>query len=126
MIKRILYLILTVIVLFLLSYSVHEYVLTLKEVNLPYSLLSIYIFHVIATIIIYVSLEFLADNLPNEAGYGYLAFMLLKIGFFLLIFQDTVFGEEKLVKLEKVSLVIPLFIFLATEAIVVSKLLNNK
>ncbi|CAM1358465.1 conserved membrane protein of unknown function [Tenacibaculum soleae] len=126
MIKRILYLILTVIVLFLVSYSVHEYVLTLKEVNLPYSLLSIYIFHVIATIIIYVSLEFLADNLPNEAGYGYLAFMLLKIGFFLLIFQDTVFGEEKLVKLEKVSLVIPLFIFLATEAIVVSKLLNNK
>lgn len=126
MIKRILYLILIVIVLFLVSYSVHEYVLTLKEVNLPYSLLSIYIFHVIATIIIYVSLEFLADNLPNEAGYGYLAFMLLKIGFFLLIFQDTVFGEEKLVKLEKVSLVIPLFIFLATEAIVVSKLLNNK
>lgn len=126
MIKRILYLILTVIVLFLVSYIVHEYVLTLKEVNLPYSLLSIYIFHVIATIIIYVSLEFLADNLPNEAGYGYLAFMLLKIGFFLLIFQDTVFGEEKLVKLEKVSLVIPLFIFLATEAIVVSKLLNNK
>ncbi|MDO6743391.1 hypothetical protein BA195_02755 [Tenacibaculum soleae] len=126
MIKRILYLILTVIILFLVSYSVHEYVLTLKEVNLPYSLLSIYIFHVIATIIIYVSLEFLADNLPNEAGYGYLAFMLLKIGFFLLIFQDTVFGEEKLVKLEKVSLVIPLFIFLATEAIVVSKLLNNK
>ncbi|MDO6811772.1 DUF6168 family protein [Tenacibaculum soleae] len=126
MIKRILYLILTVIILFLVSYSVHEYVLTLKEVNLPYSLLSIYIFHVIATIIIYVSLEFLADNLPNEAGYGYLAFILLKIGFFLLIFQDTVFGEEKLVKLEKVSLVIPLFIFLATEAIVVSKLLNNK
>lgn len=126
MIKRILYLILTVIILFLVSYSVHEYVLTLKEVILPYSLLSIYIFHVIATIIIYVSLEFLADNLPNEAGYGYLAFMLLKIGFFLLIFQDTVFGEEKLVKLEKVSLVIPLFIFLATEAIVVSKLLNNK
>lgn len=126
MIKRILYLIVTVIILFLVSYSAHDYVLTLKEIKLPYSLLSIYIFHVIATIIIYVSLEFLADNLPNEAGYGYLAFMLLKIGFFLLIFQDTVFGEDKLVKLEKVSLVIPLFIFLATEAIVVSKLLNNK
>ncbi|WP_271407034.1 DUF6168 family protein [Tenacibaculum soleae] len=126
MIKRILYLIVTVIILFLVSYSAHDYVLTLKEIKLPYSLLSIYIFHVIATIIIYISLEFLADNLPNEAGYGYLAFMLLKIGFFLLIFQDTVFGEDKLVKLEKVSLVIPLFIFLATEAIVVSKLLNNK
>ena len=126
MIKRILYLIVTVIILFLVSYSAHDYVLTLKEIKLPYSLFSIYIFHVIATIIIYVSLEFLADNLPNEAGYGYLAFMLLKIGFFLLIFQDTVFGEDKLVKLEKVSLVIPLFIFLATEAIVVSKLLNNK
>lgn len=126
MIKRVLYFIVAIILLFLISYTTHDYILNLREIDLSYSLFSVYSFHVIATIIVYVSLEVLADNLPNEAGYGYLALMLLKIGFFLLIFQDTVFPEEKLIKLERVSLVIPLFLFLATEAIVVSKLLNSK
>ena len=126
MIKRVLYFIVAIILLFLISYTTHDYILNLREIHLSYSLFSVYSFHVIATIIVYISLEVLADNLPNEAGYGYLALMLLKIGFFLLIFQDTVFPEEKLIKLERVSLVIPLFLFLATEAIVVSKLLNSK
>lgn len=126
MIKRVLYFIVAIILLFLISYNGHDYILNLREIELSYSLFSVYSFHVIATIIVYVSLEILADNLPNEAGYGYLALMLLKIGFFLLIFQDTVFPEEKLIKLERVSLVIPLFLFLTTEAIVVSKLLNSK
>lgn len=126
MIKRVLYFIVAIILLFLISYNGHDYILNLREIELSYSLFSVYSFHVIATIIVYVSLEILADNLPNEAGYGYLALILLKIGFFLLIFQDTVFPEEKLIKLERVSLVIPLFLFLTTEAIVVSKLLNSK
>lgn len=126
MIKRVLYFIVAIILLFLISYNGHDYILNLGEIELSYSLFSVYSFHVIATIIVYVSLEILADNLPNEAGYGYLALMLLKIGFFLLIFQDAVFPEEKLIKLERVSLVIPLFLFLTTEAIVVSKLLNSK
>lgn len=126
MIKRVLYFIVAIILLFLISYNGHDYILNLREIELSYSLFSVYSFHVIATIIVYVSLEILADNLPNEAGYGYLALMLLKIGFFLLIFQDAVFPEEKLIKLERVSLVIPLFLFLTTEAIVVSKLLNSK
>ena len=126
MIKRVLYFIVAIILLFLISYNGHDYILNLREIELSYSLFSVYSFHVIATIIVYVSLEILADNLPNEAGYGYLALMLLKIGFFLLIFQDAVFPEEKLIKLERVSLVIPLLLFLTTEAIVVSKLLNSK
>ncbi|WP_422089740.1 DUF6168 family protein [Tenacibaculum ovolyticum] len=126
MIKRILYFITAVVLLFAVSYTSHSYFLSARNVALPFSLFFVYLFHVIATGIVYVILELIASKLPNEAGYGYLALMLLKIGFFVLIFQDSVFAGAELAKSQRVSLVIPLFIFLITEAIAVSKLLNSK
>ncbi|MEX6626832.1 DUF6168 family protein [Tenacibaculum pacificus] len=126
MIKRILYFIITVLVLFAVSYISHNYILNMLGDSISYSLLSVYLFHVISTCIVYVLLELLVSQMPNEAGYGYLASMLLKIGFFVLIFQADVFTDVQLTKPEKVSLVIPLFIFLITEAAGVFKLLNTK
>lgn len=126
MIKRILYFITAVVILFAVSYTSHNFFLSTRNIVLPFSLFYIYLFHVIATSLIYILLEFLASKMPNEAGYGYLALMLLKIGFFVLIFQDSVFAGDELAKYQRVSLVIPLFIFLITEAIAVSKLLNSK
>ncbi|CAM1334276.1 DUF6168 family protein [Tenacibaculum aestuariivivum] len=126
MIKRILYFIIVTILLFIVSYFSHHYLLNIQGITLPYSLFSVYLFHLFATSIIYIVLEFTADSLPNEAGYVYLASMLLKIGFFVLIFQEDVFTEVKLVKVEKVSLVVPLALFLISEALAVFKLLNSK
>ena len=126
MIKRILYFITAVVILFAVSYTSHNYFLSTRNIVLPFSLFFVYLFHVIATALVYVILELIASKLPNEAGYGYLALMLLKIGFFVLIFQDSVFAGDELAKSQRVSLVIPLFIFLITEAIAVSKLLNSK
>ncbi|WP_233861561.1 DUF6168 family protein [Tenacibaculum piscium] len=124
--KRILYFITAVLLLFAVSYFLHTYILKMQEVVLPYSLLSMYLFHVIATSLVYIILEFIADTLPNEAGYVYLASMLLKIGFFVLIFKNDVFTEVKLIQPARISLVVPLFLFLTTEAMGVFKLLNNK
>ena len=127
MIKRILYFITAIILLFALSYSFHEYILNMRGDNISYSLFLVYLFHVIATSIVYVLLELLASQMPNEAGYGYLASMFLKIGFFVLIFQEDVFTDDvELTKPERISLVIPLFLFLITEAIGVFKLLDSK
>jgi len=52
--------------------------------------------------------------------------MCLKIGAFILIFQTTVFSKTTLSQAERISLVVPLFLFLIIEAISVGKLLNNK
>lgn len=126
MIKRIFQFIVAIAILFLISYMPHNYVLSLKEIHISFSLFSVYLFHVIAAVIVYVIVEFVADKIPNQAGYAYLASIFLKIGFFVLLFQASVFANEQLTKPERFSLVIPLFLFLIAEAIAVSKLLNSK
>ena len=126
MIKRILLFITTIIFLFVVSYFTHDYILLSKEIYLTFSLLGVYSFHVVSAIIVYSIVELIANYLPNQAGYAYLASIFLKIGFFVLIFQASVFANEELTKPERFSLVIPLFLFLIAEAIAVSKLLNNK
>lgn len=126
MIKRILFFTVTAVVLYLISYYTNAYVLSSKEITTSFSLHSVYLFHVAAAIIVYSIIELVAEKLPNQAGYAYLASIFLKIGFFVLIFQDTIFTNDNLTKPERISLVIPLFLFLITEAIGVSKLLNSK
>ena len=126
MIKRILVFLAAIFIVFAVSYFTHDYVLQLKEVSLSYSLFSVYLFHVVSVVIVYAIVELVAYKLINQAGYAYLVSVFLKIGFFVLIFKTSVFANEALTKPERISLVIPLFLFLISEAIAVSKLLNNK
>ncbi|CAM1352138.1 DUF6168 family protein [Tenacibaculum crassostreae] len=126
MIKRILFFLIAVLLLFVISFFSHDFILQSKEISVSFSLLGVYGFHVISAIIVYGIVELVAAKIPNQAGYAYLASIFLKIGFFVLIFQASIFANEELTKPERISLVIPLFLFLITEAIAVSKLLNNK
>ncbi len=126
MIKRIIQFIIAVAILFVVSYLPHDYLLSSKDIYLSFSLFSVYLFHVIAATIVYFIVEFIADKMPNQAGYAYLASVFLKIGFFVLVFQASVFANEQLTKPERFSLVIPLFLFLIIEAVAISKLLNSK
>lgn len=126
MIKRILFFLIAVLLLFVISFFSHNFILQSKEISVSFSLLGVYGFHVISAIVVYSIVELVAEKIPNQAGYAYLASIFLKIGFFVLIFQASIFANEELTKPERISLVIPLFLFLITEAIAVSKLLNNK
>ncbi|WP_431166033.1 DUF6168 family protein [Tenacibaculum halocynthiae] len=126
MIKRILFFLAAVLLVLAVSYFPHNYVIIAKEIQLSFSLLGVYLFHVVSATIVYLIVEFVADKMPNQAGYAYLASIFLKIGFFVLVFQASVFTNEQLTKPERFSLVIPLFLFLILEAIAVSKLLNSK
>lgn len=126
MIKRILFFLIAVLLLFVISFFSHNFILQSKEISVSFSLIGVYAFHVISAIVVYSIVELVAEKIPNQAGYAYLASIFLKIGFFVLIFQASIFANEELTKPERISLVIPLFLFLITEAIAVSKLLNNK
>lgn len=126
MIKRILFFLAVMLIVLVISYFPHNYVLTGKEIQLSFSLLGVYAFHAITATIVYLIVELVAYKIPNQAGYAYLASIFLKIGFFVLVFQASVFNNEQLTKSERFSLVIPLFLFLIIEAIAVSKLLNSK
>lgn len=124
MIKRILLFLSALVLLFIVSYFLNSYLVV--EEKFSFSLLSIYLFHTIAALIVYTIVEFVADYMPNQAGYAYLASIFIKIGFFVLIFNSSVFANDNLSKPERLSLVGPLFLFLITEAVAVSKLLNSK
>ncbi|GAA4233868.1 hypothetical protein GCM10022291_11980 [Postechiella marina] len=123
MIKRILIVSIILFLLFVIGSNLQNYLTT---VALSFSLFSIYLFHLVAAILVYVSVEIVAEKLPNQAGYAYLTLMFFKIGAFVLIFQSSVFANENLTQMERIGLVIPLFLFLIAEAIAVSKLLNSK
>ncbi|WP_405294357.1 DUF6168 family protein [Algibacter sp. Ld11] len=123
MIKRILIVAAILLALFLTAYNLQNHLTT---ETLSFSLLSVYLFHLIAAVIVYVTVELVAEKLPNQAGYAYLTLMFFKIGAFVLIFQSSVFANDNLTQMERIGLVIPLFLFLITEAIAVSKLLNSK
>lgn len=124
MIKRILLFAVALVLLFVLSYFTNSYLV--KELTISFSLLQVYLFHVVAAFVVYAIVEFVASILPNQAGYAYLASIFIKIGLFVLIFNASVFAKENLSRPERVSLVVPLFLFLITEAVAISKLLNKK
>ena len=123
MAKRILLVTSIFFILFLAAYNLQAYLTT---ETISFSLLHVYRFHLIAAIIVYTSVEIVAEKLPNQAGYAYLTLMFIKIGAFVLIFQSTVFANDNLSQMERIALVIPLFLFLIIEAVSVSKLLNSK
>lgn len=123
MIKRILVFTLSIIGCFVIAFSAHNY---LNTQTLSFTLWHVYLFHAIAAFIVYVSVEIMAEKMPNQAGYAYLMLMFFKIGAFVLIFQESVFAKESLLKAESVALIVPLFLFLIIEAIGVARLLNSK
>lgn len=123
MIKRILFYTLILVVSFIASFFLHN---AMISKDLPFSLFNNYLFHATAAIIVYAIIELMAEKLPSQAGYAYLAAIFIKMGVFMLFFQESIFGNENLIKSDKLSLIIPLFLFLIIEAIGVSKLLNSK
>ena len=126
MIKRILTYLSIIILVFIVVFYAHQYVLESKQLVLSYSLLNVYLFNAIASVIIYFCIEVVAEKLPSQAGYAFLACVFLKIGFFVVLFQATVFSEVKLELFQRLSLMIPFFLFIIIEAVGVAKLLNSK
>ncbi|UAB76381.1 DUF6168 family protein [Mesoflavibacter sp. SCSIO 43206] len=123
MLKRIIISVAIIIAAFFISYGLNK---SLVDIQLQYSLFSVYLFHALSAIIVYLIIEFLFTKLPNQVGYAYLMLMCFKIGAFVLIFQKSVFAVDLVALQERISLVVPLFIFLIIEALLVGKLLTNK
>jgi hypothetical protein len=68
--------------------------------------------------------ELLSAKLPNQVGYIYLSSVFVKIGIFVLVFKSIIFSIEVLPMSERISIVIPMFIFLIIEAIYSGRIMN--
>lgn len=116
------------VALFLIGFYLHQYVLTSKDIKLPFSLEKIYLFHAVFSGLICINLRLVStvDKLYPQLGFLYLATFIIKLILFGVFFYNPIFTIEKLTFTEKISLLIPLFLFLLTEVIFVVKILNKK
>ena len=106
----------------------HEYYLAKNELVLPFSLKKVYLFHAGFSLLICVNFRLLAnvDKIFSQLGFIYLGSLFLKIVLFCVVFYESLFNDTILTEIAKISLILPMFIFLLTEAIFIARILNKK
>jgi len=124
MTKRLLFFTTAIVVLATSVLFVQKWYISSVGESLSYSLNSIYYFHFAAYLIIVLAVELLNKKMPNQVGFFYLASVFIKIGFFMLLFKDVIFAENPMGFLERISIIIPFFMFLIFEAVYSGKLMN--
>lgn len=113
---------------FFLSFSLHENYLEKQAVILPFSLKQVYVFHLGFSLLVCVNFKLFSnvDKIFSQLGFIYLGTLFFKIVLFCALFYRPIFKEENLTQIARISLLVPVFIFLLTEAFFVAKILNKK
>lgn len=114
--------------LFLISFSLHEYFLENKEIDLSFSLKKVYLFYLGFSLLVCINFLILSslNKFVEKLGFIYLGTIMLKIILFCVFFYKHLFLEVSFPLAAKISLLIPMFVFLFAEAFFVSKILNKK
>jgi|APGre2960657444_1045066.scaffolds.fasta_scaffold34313_2 hypothetical protein len=111
-----------ILAILLIIYQLHAFFVS--GLSLPYNLWSIYLFFSISSIVVISFLEWLHTIMPDKVAYAFLIALFLKMGFFLLLYASKGLLDKPMLFSARISLLIPLFIFLFFEVIVVSLRLN--
>lgn len=111
------------IILFIIQFVLIEYIL---ELELYYSTIAVYAFHVIATFLIFLFLVFVHKSFSAKTGFAFMATSLFKM-FAAVIFLLPMMlnGTENRFQ-QIVAFFIPYFLFLIFETIYAVKLINRK
>jgi hypothetical protein len=64
--------------------------------------------------------------MPNNVGYVFLVGMFVKMGVFMIIFYSKMLEIKSIHFSDKIFILVPLFIFLSLETLVISNLLMQK
>lgn len=114
---------------FVIGYAVHSAILNYFDVQHPFTLWKIYLFQCLATLILCSSFEIISQKstkYSDQLGFLYLGAMVLKVLLFCVFFSAILFSDPALSKLDSISLLIPIFLFLFLEVIIVVNILNKK
>ena len=127
MIRSILIFSVVLFFLFLVFFSLHDFYLENQDIKLPFSLKKVYIFHVCFSLLICTNFLIFStvDKIFEQLGFIYLGTIVLKLLLFCVVFYQSLFTEE-LPFIARLSLFIPMIIFLLTEAVFVAKILRKK
>ena len=128
MTKQLIFQFLVFFALFFTAFHLHEFILKNATIKTVFSLKKVYLFHFGFSWLICAHFTFFStvDKIFQQLGFIYLISIFLKIVVFSIIFYNPIFSKENLDFASKISLLIPMIIFLLTEAVFVVKILNKK
>lgn len=111
------------IFLFIVQYVLVTY---LFEIDLYYSTIAVYAFHVIATFLIYLFLVFVNKSFSDKTGFAFMACGLLKMLAAVLFLLPVMLNDVPNPFQDLITFFIPYFLFLIFETIYAVKLINMK
>lgn len=116
------------LILYLIGVNTHQLILNKQEQILPFSLVKVYRFHAVFSALICINFIILStvDKIFEQLGFVYLGVIILKLVLFALTFYKPIISDLDLSISARISLIIPTFIFLLTEAFFVIKILKIK
>lgn len=128
MIKNIFLYTLVFFSLYFFSHFLHQSFIEKQKIILPFSLQKVYLFHTGFSLLVCMNLLLFSNvnKIIDQLGFIYLGTILLKLVLFSLLFYSSTIINDSLAFSARISLLIPLIIFLLTEAFFVSKILKRK
>lgn len=126
MIKSLIVYLLSFLVLLLVSYFLHSFVLAGNEIKLRFDMLKPYMFFAIFSFGLCIVFKVLSSNkkIASQLGFIYLLSLVLKIGLFAVVFKNSILHFPDLTKTESLNLLVPMFVFLALELYFIARLLG--
>ncbi|MBU2995944.1 hypothetical protein KO500_05845 [Cellulophaga baltica] len=124
MLKSILQYIIVFTILFIVGKYTHFFILN-NDITFPLG--EVYLYHYVFSLCICCLFTYLVheDILKEQLGLIYLATLFLKIIFFTILFKSTMFGDTPIAQQDRVSMLVPMGIFLFTEVFFISKILRR-
>jgi hypothetical protein len=110
------------ILLWLIQFLLQRYVL---EVEFYYSSFSIYLFHFLATFLIYLSLVFVYKNFSDKTGFAFMGLSLFKMFAAVIFLLPLILSGVNAVFANILAFFIPYFLFLVFETLYAVKLINK-
>lgn len=113
--------------LFGLGFTIHTSLIKSQTLNIRFSIIAVYLFHAIFSFLL-CSIVLISGQLKKwqpQLGFIYLGALIFKVILFSAIFSFGLFGEEVLTYPEKLSLLVPVFIFLVPEVYFIARILRE-
>ncbi len=112
---------------FLIAFGLHEGYLENNQIEVPFSLKKVYLFHLGFSLLICINFKLFSvvNKIFVQLGFIYLVTIVIKFVLFGVIFYQSIFNQENLIQEARISLLIPTILFLLTEAFFVVKILNK-
>ena len=103
----------------------HTAILSSSEIEVSFSIFKSYVFHFVFFILAVLVIEVIFMLSPAQLGFSYLGVILVKFGAFIVIFKTVLFEQDSILMETRLSLVLPLLLYILPEALYCARILRK-